>query len=69
MASEVLVAGRKFWIVYEPGSKGWSASVLEVLDGRGQQTRDLGIHAKGETRGAADEAARGQLQRHLRTAR
>ena len=68
MANEIQVDGRKFWIVSEPDLNGWKASVLEVLDGQGDGTTDLGIKATGETRGAADEAALGQLQRRLRDA-
>ena len=66
MANEVVLAGRRYWIVSEPVSKGWMATVLEVLDEEGQRTHDLGIQATAETRGAADEVALGRLQRHVR---
>jgi hypothetical protein len=66
MANEIELAGRKFWIVSEPDSRGWQASVLEVVDDGAEGARDFGIKANGDTRGAADEAALGQLQRRLR---
>ena len=66
MANEVVIGGRRFWIVSEPVAKGWRATVLEVLDEDGRKTRDLEIQATAETRSAADEAALGQLQRHVR---
>lgn len=66
MANEIELAGRKFWIVSEPDSRGWLASVLEVVDDAIDGPLDLGIKANGDTRGAADEAALGQLQRRLR---
>jgi hypothetical protein len=67
MAGEIIVAGRRYWIVSEPVTRGWLASVLEVVGGDQKTTRDLGIQATGETRTAADNAALGQLQRRLRT--
>jgi hypothetical protein len=66
MAGEIRVAGRRYWIVSEPVTTGWRASVLEVLGGDRVATRDVGIEATGETRTAADNAALGQLQRRLR---
>jgi DNA-binding IclR family transcriptional regulator len=67
MAREVVIRERRYWIVSEPIATGWRATVLEVLDGEGRVTNALGIVATAETRGAADEAAVGQLQRHVRT--
>ena len=69
MAREVVISGQRYWIVSEPIATGWRATVLEVLDGEGRVTHDVGIFATAETRGAADEAALGQLQRHVRTHR
>lgn len=66
MAGEIIVAGRRYWIISEPVFSGWRASVLEVLGGDAKTTRDLGIQATGDTRTAADDAALGQLQRRLR---
>lgn len=66
MANEVVLAGRRYWIVSEPVASGWRAVVLEVLDEEGRNTRDLGIQATAGTRSAADEVALGQLQRHVR---
>ena len=66
MANEVEIAGRRYWIVSEPVSSGWQATVLEVMDSDGRETQRLGIQATAETRGAADEAALGRLQRHVR---
>jgi hypothetical protein len=64
MAREVRIGGRTFWIVSEPSDKGWRAQVLEVLDGAGG-TQAIGIETTGETRGAADDRAAGQLQHCL----
>lgn len=61
-----MISGRRYWIVSEPAAAGWWATVLEVLDGEGRVTRDLGIFATADTRGAADEAALGELQRYVR---
>ena len=66
MANEVVLGGRRYWIVSEPVAKGWRAKVLEVLDEDGRKTRDLEIQATAETRSAADEVALGQLQRLVR---
>lgn len=67
MANEIEIAGRKFWIVSEPDTRGWRATVLEVVGDEPEHTRDVGIKASGETRSAADEAALGLLQRQLRS--
>jgi hypothetical protein len=66
MAGEIMVAGRRYWIVSEPMLSGWRASVLEVVGIETKTTRDLGIQATGDTRTAADDAALGKLQRRLR---
>ena len=66
MAGEIIVAGRRYWIVSEPELSGWRASVLEVVGADRKATRDLGIQATADTRTAADDAALGQLQRRLR---
>ena len=66
MANEVVIGGRRYWIVSEPVARGWRATVLEVLDEDGLKTRDLGIQVTAETRGTADEVALGQLQRQVR---
>lgn len=65
MAREINIGTRKFWIVSEPGDKGWKAQVLEVLDENGG-TEKIGIETTGETRSAADDRAVGQLQHRLR---
>jgi hypothetical protein len=65
MAQAVTIGARKFWIVSEPDAEGWKAQVLEVLDEQGS-TQKMGIETTGETRGAADERALGQLQHLLR---
>ncbi len=55
MAREIDIKGRKYWILSEPESSGWKASVVEVQnDGSSEK---LGIDASGETRSAADDAA------------
>jgi hypothetical protein len=69
MANEVVIDGRRYWIVSEPVTTGWQAKVLEVLDEDGRKTRDLGIYATADTRGTADEVALGHLQRHVRDVR
>ena len=63
MAREVNIGTRKFWIVSEPGDKGWKACVLEVLQ-NGTATQYTDIETVGETRSMADDKAIGQLQ-HL----
>jgi hypothetical protein len=65
MAREINIGTRKFWIVSEPAGGGWKAQVLEVLDAQGG-TEKIGIETTGETRGAADDRAVGQLQHRLR---
>lgn len=65
MSREVSIGSRKFWIVSEPGDKGWKAQVLEVVDGHGG-TQNVGIETTGETRSMADDRAIGQLQHRLR---
>ena len=63
MAREIEIKGRRYWILSEPESGGWKASVVEVHeDGSREQ---VGIDASGETRGAADDAAERKLRRLL----
>lgn len=69
MANEVVIDGRRYWIVSEPAATGWRAKVLEVLDEDGRKTRDLGIQVTAETRGSVDEVALGHLQRRVRNVR
>jgi hypothetical protein len=65
MAKELDVGGRRYWILSEPESAGWKARVVEVrADG---SSEEVGIEAKGETRGAADEAAERKLRRLLQS--
>jgi hypothetical protein len=65
MAKELDLDGRRYWILSEPESAGWKARVVEVrADG---SSEEVGIEAKGETRGAADEAAERKLRRLLQS--
>lgn len=66
MAREVVLGGRRFWIVSEPEGQGWRARVLELTDPQGQKTEEVGIDATGDTREAADNAAQRKLQRMMR---
>jgi hypothetical protein len=63
MAKEILVKGRKYWILSEPRDAGWCSRVVQVRDDGSSE--DVGIDATAETRGAADEAAERKLQRLL----
>ncbi len=67
MGLDITIGSRRYLIVSEPTPQGWRAQVLEVLDPEGRSTREVGIDATGETRGAADNHALGKLQRSLRT--
>ena len=62
MAKQLELKGRQFWILSEPHSSGWKASVVEEKDGLQES---VGIDATGETRGAADDAAERKLRRLL----
>lgn len=62
MAKQLELKGRSFWILSEPDSTGWKASVVEV---KGADQEPVGIEATGETRGAADDAAERKLRRLL----
>jgi hypothetical protein len=65
MARELDLGGRRYWILSEPESTGWKARVVEVrADG---SSEEVGVEAKGETRGAADEAAERKLRRLLQS--
>jgi hypothetical protein len=66
MALDITIGSHRYLIVSEPSSDGWRAQVLEALDAEGRSTQEMGIHATGETRGAADNNALGKLQRFLR---
>ena len=60
---ELGIKGRRYWILSEPETGGWKATVVEVReDGSKEQ---LGIEANGETRVAADDAAERKLRRLL----
>lgn len=63
---ELVLQGRRYWILSEPYTSGWKASVVEVIDRHGEFTEPVGIDARAETRGAADEAAERKLRRLLR---
>lgn len=65
MAKEVVFGTRRFWILSEPSPDGWTASVVEIVNGE-RGTVEVGIEASGETRSAADDAAHGKLQRWLK---
>lgn len=65
MAKEIVIGARRFWILSEPSARGWTATVVEIVDDDPQQIA-TGIEATGETRGAADAAAHGRLQRWLK---
>jgi hypothetical protein len=66
MARELMLQGRRYWILSEPVSDEWRSSVVEVNDQGG--TEEVGIDATGETRGAADAAAERKLRRLLQGA-
>ncbi len=63
MANQLELKGRLFWILSEPYDGGWKATVVEVKNGRQEP---VGIEAKAETRGAADDAAERKLRRLVR---
>jgi hypothetical protein len=67
MALDISIGSRRYLIVSEPTTEGWRAQVLEALDADGRSTQEMGIHATGETRSAADNNALGKLQRFLRS--
>ena len=62
MAKQLELQGRQFWILSEPDTGGWKASVMEM---KGAEQEAIGIDATGETRGAADDAAERKLRRLL----
>jgi len=59
--------GRRYWILSEPYASGWKSLVVELIDRHGELTEPVGIDARADTRGAADEAAERKLRRLLRT--
>lgn len=63
MAKELDVLGRRYWIISEPYTHGWRATVVELVDGDQHATQPVGIEATAQTRGAADEAAERKLMR------
>ncbi len=64
MAKEIVIDGRRYWVLSEPSPGGWRAWVMEVI-GDGGRTDAVGIEATAETRGAADAAAERKLRRLL----
>ena len=52
---ELDIKGRRYWILSEPETGGWKATVVEVREDGSNEP--LGIEASGETRVAADDAA------------
>jgi hypothetical protein len=64
---ELLLKGRRYWILSEPHPRGWKASVVELDPAQGKTKRPVGIDATRATRGAADEAAERKLRRLLQT--
>jgi hypothetical protein len=59
--------GRRYWILSEPHGVEWKATVVELIDRDGDFQEPIGIEARAETRGAADEAAERKLRRLLKT--
>lgn len=64
MSRELVVDGRRYWVLSEPQGDGWKARVVEVRDDAGN-SEEVGIEATAETRGAADTAAERKLRRLL----
>jgi hypothetical protein len=63
MARELDLKGHRYWILSEPETDGWKASVVEVREDGSSEP--VGIDASGETRVAADDAAERKLRRLL----
>lgn len=63
MAREVLLNGKRYWILSAPHDDGWTARVVEVWEGG--EMGDIGIEATAPTRTAADAAAEQKLYRLL----
>ena len=63
MAKQLDLKGRQFWILSEPTAGGWTATVMEMKDGKEQEP--VGIDATGQTRGEADDSAERKLRRML----
>ena len=63
MARELDIKGRRYRILSEPEAGGWKARVIEALEDGSSD--EVGIEARGGTRGAADEAAERKLRRLL----
>ena len=65
MSRQVELQGRQFLILSEPvGGPVWTATVLEVKRGGGQEA--IGVEATADTRAAADDAAERELRRFLK---
>ena len=65
MAREILLNGRRYWVLSEPCDVGWRAWVVEVVDPVRELTDQVGLEATAETRGTADLAAEQKLRRLL----
>jgi hypothetical protein len=63
MARELDLKGHRYWILSEPETDGWKATVVEVREDGSSEP--VGIDASGETRVAADDAAERKLRRLL----
>jgi hypothetical protein len=63
MSRQLVLKGRRFWILSEPQGSIWKATIGEAQDDGSAQT--LGIEATAETRGAVDDAAERKLRRLL----
>jgi hypothetical protein len=65
VSRQVDLNGRKYWILSEPRGDAWKASVVELIDAKGDITEPVGIDATALTQGAADAAAEKKLRRLL----
>jgi hypothetical protein len=63
MSRQLELKGRRFWILSEPYEDGWKATVDEAQEDGTSES--LGVHAIGETRVEADDAAERKLRRLL----
>ncbi|MCC7416029.1 MAG: hypothetical protein IT176_02725 [Acidobacteria bacterium] len=68
MSRQLEFSGKRYWILSDPDGSAWKATVVEILDDAGAITSAVGIEAKAETRGAADDAAERKLRRMVRGA-
>ena len=67
MSRQLDLNGRRYWILSEPDGAEWKATVVELIDRDGDFQEPIGIEARAETRGAADQAAERKLRRLLKT--